>query len=136
MSEVDDFIEHFGVKGMKWGRRKAEKATVTTSSSSPKPRMSEDARTASNAKNKMAKSGIDALSNKELQGLVNRMNLEQQYSRLTTEQPAKVHAGKKFAQDLVANTAKNAVQEVAKNYAKKGVELAVKAAINYAKTAR
>ena len=135
MTEVDDFIEHFGVKGMKWGRRKAESSSSSTSSSSPKSRMSEDARTASNAKNKMAKSGIDALSNKELQGLVNRMNLEQQYSRLT-DQPAKVNAGKKFTQDLIANTAKNAVQEVAKNYAKKGVELAVKAAINYAKTAR
>ena len=31
-----DFIEHFGVKGMKWGRRKAEGTSAAAPSSNPK----------------------------------------------------------------------------------------------------
>jgi hypothetical protein len=39
MDEVDDFLAHYGVKGMKWGRRKGG---VDKSSSEPKPKMSRE----------------------------------------------------------------------------------------------
>jgi hypothetical protein len=39
MDEVDDFLAHYGVKGMRWGRRKSG---VDTSSSEPKPKMSRE----------------------------------------------------------------------------------------------
>jgi 2'-5' RNA ligase len=90
---------HFGVKGMKWGVRKER--------SSPKPGETEattkttrrgkasikvaggkgvaahpDAVAAKVANRKAKKSGVNSLSNQELQALITRMNMEQQLTRL------------------------------------------------------
>ena len=93
-------LAHYGVKGMRWGvRRSSSKSTgpeEVTLKTVPGKRVtaqggrrhpaSEDARTAAIYKQKARKSTVDSLSNKELQALVNRMNLEQNYSRLTADQ--------------------------------------------------
>lgn len=93
-------LAHYGVKGMRWGvRRSSSKSTGPediTLKTVPGKRVSakgggrhpasEDARTAAIYKQKARKSTVDSLSNKELQALVNRMNLEQNYSRLTADQ--------------------------------------------------
>jgi hypothetical protein len=107
-------LMHYGVKGMKWGVRKDRSV-----SSGPQPVQtlqrpgsrvqarggknlpaSEDAVKAAEARQKARASTTDSLSTKDLQQLVNRMNLEQQYSRLTTPQKS---AGKKFADRLMKN---------------------------------
>lgn len=95
--EVDTFLEHYGVRGMKWGVRRTHPEST---GSTPKKikELSEDAAVAKAAKTKSKTQGLDALSNKELQHLVNRMNLEQQYSRLTSHEgkiKTGVRAGKK-----------------------------------------
>lgn len=76
-------LEHYGVKGMKWGVRHDTPGGGGGASSGPKPRMSEDVKQVVNSERKIDRGGTDALSNQELQHLVNRMNLEQQYHRLT-----------------------------------------------------
>jgi hypothetical protein len=97
MQTIDEVLEHFGVKGMHWGVRKdrpgttggeavtvrvrAGKRVVTTGGHGQGPH--EDAVKAAISKRTAKKSSTDALSTKELQDMVNRMNLEQQYSRLT-----------------------------------------------------
>lgn len=78
-------VSHYGVKGMHWGVRKGESGgsgSAPAASSSPKPRLSADARAAENAFSKINRGGTGSLSNQELQGLVSRLNLEQQYERL------------------------------------------------------
>lgn len=81
MSATDDFLKHYGVKGMKWGTRRA--------SSSPKEPASKDAQTALALRARAKKSKPKALSNAELQQAINRMNLEQQFKRLSVnEKPA------------------------------------------------
>jgi hypothetical protein len=76
LETVEDVLEHFGVKGMKWGVRKNRSGSA-----------SEDAQRADAARKKIkTEGGTKALSNKELQDLVTRMNLEQQYSTLTGKQ--------------------------------------------------
>ena len=64
-----DFLEHFGVKGMKWGVRRKR-----TRSGPP----SEDAKR--HAANR--KKDLSELSDKDLRELLNRVNMEQQARRL------------------------------------------------------
>lgn len=79
-------VKHYGVKGMHWGVRKAESSGGGSAAKpAPKPPpMSADAKAVEKAFGKINRGGTDALSNQELQHLVNRLNLEQQYSRLTS----------------------------------------------------
>lgn len=74
---VGDFLEHYGVKGMKWGQVRT-RAQIDSDSA--------DVAAVKEAKTKIKSNRTtDVLSNKELQNVVTRMNLEQQYNRLTNE---------------------------------------------------
>lgn len=96
---TDDFLEHYGVPGMRWGRRKArDKPTYERSVSAPAPRASEDARKTGSYQQRAKAGGTAALSTKELQELVTRQNLEAQYSRLN---PAPISMGQKIMGDVM-----------------------------------
>lgn len=71
--KVSEILEHHGVKGMKWGVRKSK---------IPKQGPSGDAKDAHGAFVKAKVSGVQALSNKELQNLNNRLQMEKKYSEL------------------------------------------------------
>lgn len=105
---VDTVLEHHGVKGMKWGVRK-NRGGSSGGSSSGKPQ-SEDHKVVSGHKETVKKHGTSALSNKELGDLVTRLNLEQQYGRLTTQSK---HKGVKFVTDLLASVGKQQVSKLA-----------------------
>ena len=84
---------------------------------------------ASNAKALHAtvgKHGTKALSNEDLQKLVTRMNLEQQYNRLSSDS---THAGRDVLGKLLSNVAKQQAQSFASQYAAKGIESAIKTSI-------
>lgn len=78
------FLEHFGIKGMKWGVRR-NKTSVDV--------RSEDVKNTDRSKATIRKHGTKALSTGDLQRLVTRMNLEQQYSQLRTKEPNKITTG-------------------------------------------
>jgi hypothetical protein len=81
MQTVDDFLAHYGVKGMRWGTRKAAQL--------PKEEASKDAQTALELRARAKRSKAKALSNAELQAAINRMQLEQNFKRLAVnERPA------------------------------------------------
>ena len=70
----DDFLQHYGVLGMKWGHRKARsnvssnkkpKNTKNTTTSKPKPKPTQR-----------------ELSDEELRAVINRMRLEREYADL------------------------------------------------------
>lgn len=67
----EDSLEHFGIKGMKWG--------ITRNRDKPGP----------NRKPTSHKSTARQLSNDDLSSAVKRMNLEKQYSTLSTERTTK-----------------------------------------------
>lgn len=79
MSAVDDFLAHYGVQGMKWGVRGGKTREAP----------SQDSATAKAIRARAKTSKSKALSNAELQTAINRMNLEQQFKRLSVnEKPA------------------------------------------------
>ena len=70
----DDFLQHYGVLGMKWGHRKSRsnvssnkkpKNTKNTTTSKPKPKQTQR-----------------ELSDEELRAVINRMRLEREYADL------------------------------------------------------
>ena len=72
----DDFLQHYGVLGMKWGHRKAR----STSSSNKKPKSTKNT-TTSKPKHK-PKPTQRELSDEELRAVINRMRLEREYADL------------------------------------------------------
>lgn len=82
------FLEHFGVKGMSWGHRK-DKGNSTVKPHQPKKGDSEDFTKASHIAVKAKRGGTRALSNRELQDLVNRMNLEQNFAKVSAPEAKK-----------------------------------------------
>lgn len=136
MSEiVTNILEHHGVKGQKWGVRKAERSSsnVTIRTNPGKStrvktvggkghRIHDDAATALRFKQKAKASGVHTLSNAELKKLVERLNLEQQHSRLTGKSKGE---GRKFAEEQLKSVGR---QKVASVIAKKAAKTAVVAA--------
>jgi 2'-5' RNA ligase len=87
-SATSGVLEHYGVKGMKWGVRNAD------GGGAPSRAVSDDHKTAVAAQRKISSGGTKTLSNKELQTLLTRMNLERQYSTMMgPPQKSKVDKG-------------------------------------------
>lgn len=105
---LDEVLAHYGVKGMKWGVR-------TNSSNSIPP--SDDSKKAEVVKAKAKAGGTKSLSNQELQTLINRLNLEQQYSRLRT--PSKSEKTAKFLAEVLVNVGKQQLTSLAMGQAGK-----------------
>lgn len=82
MPTEDNFLSHYGVKGMKWGRRKAKEAP------------SEDYVRTKN----LRKKSLNSLSNDELRKLNERLQLERSYRDLTSSPTAlsRVKKGREY----------------------------------------
>jgi hypothetical protein len=107
MTATDDFLEHFGVKGMKWGHRKKESRVSVTTGPGGRIRTtgghsrppSADAVKAARLRQKGKKSSVRSLSNDELATLLKRMNLEKQYKDLQGDNAFR--KGTKFVRELL-----------------------------------
>ncbi len=127
MDTLDKILAHHGVKGMRWGFRKDR----SSSSSGPagvtvkvKPgkgvvkttgghghAVSEEAVRAAALRQVAKTSSSHALTNKDLQDLITRMNLERQYSTLTA---SKKGAGRTFVEKLLKDTVNQEVSKISK----------------------
>jgi len=113
---VEDILTHFGVKGMRWGVRR-------TSS-----QIHGDSASATASAKKARKHGSQSLSNKELQDLITRMNLEQQYSRVAPSGKGSklLKLGGKFAGDVIVGVGKSQVTQLANAQVSKMVASVIK----------
>lgn len=84
---VEEFFEHFGVKGMHWGVRKG--------ASSNTPSSDDHVEAVSLRKQAKAGGGIHVLSNEELQKVNTRLNLERSYTSLVADKKQSAE-GEKF----------------------------------------
>lgn len=82
-------LKHFGILGMKWGRRKARTSGPSSS----------DSITA----RKLQSKKLNELSNDELKRLTTRLQLEKQYKDLSRSE---LSPGKKFVSDVLMSAGK------------------------------
>lgn len=95
--EMEEYLAHYGIKGMRWGRRKAKNTS------------DDHKRIAA-----IRKKHISEMSNSELKEAVNRMQQEQQYGQLSSQLKA---AGR----SKTTNTLKAIGKVTAKSLAVAGV---------------
>lgn len=96
----ENYLAHYGVLGMRWGRRKGK----STKSSSKRQK----------------KKKVSQMSNEELRERINRMQLEQQYKSLNHTNR---NAALKYVGRVMSNTGNSIVNEYTTKYAKKGIKL-------------
>lgn len=82
MSDVDKFLSHYGVKGMRWGQRRRR--------SGGKVEVSEDAKRASEIRLKAKTKSVKSLSNQEIREFATRIQLENQFRNATPSNARKV----------------------------------------------
>ena len=97
-------LYHFGIKGMQWGIHKDRKRSVRTK------RSKTDSSDYHESRDLLAKSP-NQLSNAQLRKLNERLNLEQQYSNLTTTQKQNGQSFMGRVQGQLKNTAANEVSK-------------------------
>lgn len=95
MYQYPDYLMHYGVLGMKWGRRKSPSSVVKSIKKKRMDSYSSDYQET----RKMRRKSSKKLSNAELKTLNQRMRLEQEYNRLSTSQ---VNRGYEVAKKTVA----------------------------------
>lgn len=143
MTTAEDVLAHHGVKGMHWGKRKgdstgAESPTdvvlktragkLVKGSGGKNHPASEDALRVAVTRQKARKSTTDALSTKDLQELVNRMNLEQQYTTLAAKDLHNASDVKLFIdKTLAAGQTANKIHALANSPAGKAAKIVIKA---------
>ncbi len=122
---VDDILAHYGVKGMKWGVRKASsvpgnaKVLLKTKNGDITIRrdqireVSSESAAAQRALSKAKTKGIKALSNDELKILNERLQLEKRFNDLN---PTTTNKGKKILQQQLRQVGGMAVGAAASKY--------------------
>jgi 2'-5' RNA ligase len=126
-----EFLEHHGVKGMRWGVRKADKTsevTVTQKGKKLKPSgghnrpASTDAARAAAQKQIKKKSGVAALTDEELSQYARRLQLEQQVRQLEYNSASPTA---KFVKKILGQSGNQAANQVASTATNKAVKSAL-----------
>lgn len=131
---VENFIEHFGIKGQKWGvRRSVDSATgrvEQTGTTGLKPRTgSADQIEQDRIASKIAKGGVESVSNSDIQAFTRRLQLQKDLSRVLAEQSA---AEKAKADGFIKKFVKNQSSRQFDRVANKAVDIAVEKALESA----
>lgn len=89
MTDVAEYIQHYGRKGMKWGTRKDKRSTTTSKKTSADHKKVSEIR----------KRERSELTNNQLKIVNERINLEQNFNRLN---PSKIKRGTIMATSILS----------------------------------
>ena len=133
---LDDFLEHFGVKGMKWGVRRSRPSGSSgakkPATKSPVTKKPEGKAVGKETAPGQVKKRVSDMSTEEIQKEVSRMNLERQYAQLMKEKSTKDETKTRaervanFTTNLLAEAGQKAIKEVAQEATKKATKKVTK----------
>lgn len=117
---LDEFIEHYGIRGMKWGIRRKRKGGESGDSSPTLSKSSSSSESSDSTvtKTKSFKKGdAKKLTDKELRERINRLNMEKQYKQLISEKekPGVLKRGASVTKQIIGNSAKQATTNFLSN---------------------
>lgn len=121
---MDDVLKHYGILGMKWGVRRTPEQLSRDRRSRKKKDRSENEH--GDYKKAHASNSVKSMSDSELRSRLNRLQMEKQYSQLTSKEKS---AGAKFVSDVLREAAKNTASKYVSQYMSKGVESLMKSAM-------
>lgn len=102
----EDYLQHYGILGMKWGKRKQKESSGST-------------RQKKSTKTKTSKRvNVKKLSDEELQRKIRRLQMEKQYRDLKRDE---VSEGRKIAGRILSNTTTRLGSDLLYNVAGSGI---------------
>ena len=125
---VEQCFEHFGILGMKWGRRRSTKELQTARGKKDwEDDSSENLSADERRYRELSKKSISEMSTEDIRSWVNRQNAINDYNRLKLAQPT----GKEFVDSIITGSGKVVLsvgKEVAKEQLKKYIKKGIRAA--------
>lgn len=100
-------LQHVGILGMKWGRRKARPSGPDKTSSDHKVGVS------------LKRKKLSEMSNEELRTLTNRLQLEKQYKDLTKTD---ISSGRKFVSEVLQSAGKQLASKYVAGFLDTGIK--------------
>lgn len=98
------YLQHHGVKGMKWGVRKDKRGS---------------GRTATRKRKESPEDKVKKMSDAELRQRLNRIQMERQYKQLTAKETS---AGRKFVTSILVTAATAVATSYVQKYMKLGID--------------
>ena len=125
---VEQCFEHFGILGMKWGRRRStEELQAARGKKDWESDSSENLSADERRYRELSKKSISEMSTEDIRSWINRQNAINDYNRIKNSQPT----GKEFVDSILTGTGKvvlSAGKEVAKEQLKKYIKKGIRAA--------